>query len=167
MQQNRKSRNRLAQIWPIGFCTDTKAIQWRQYFSTNDVGTVGHPHAKNKNEPQSQPHTCTQSFYPQDQDLDLFISDRWNNGSFHFILYTFQCCSNFQLQICSPLIIKKRVLKKKIVKFSFINFQSRLTSYLGPHIRVCILFCWYSQEERCCPAIQWLHGKRSFQPALQ
>ena len=35
-------------------------MQTRRYFSINDVGTLGHPHAKTKNESQPKPHTMHQ-----------------------------------------------------------------------------------------------------------
>ena len=54
------------------------------------------------------------AFYPRSKHVDpKFVSDRWNNESFHFILYTLLCCSNFQLKTCAPFIVEKASAKKE------------------------------------------------------
>ena len=42
----------------------------------------------------------------------MFISDRWNNEHFHFILCPF-LCSNFQLKTCASFIIEKTSASKE------------------------------------------------------
>lgn len=53
----------------------------------------------------------------------MFASDRWNDESFHFILYTFLCCLDLLLKTRATFIKEKLMLTRKIGKFIFRNFS--------------------------------------------
>lgn len=97
-------------------------MEKEQYFSTNYVGTVEHPHAKNKNEPQPKPHTLYKNLLKMDHTSKC---KTWNYKTFRR--------KHRRNRKSSRAGVKQRVLditsevcyiKEKIDKLDFIKIQN-------------------------------------------